>query len=167
MPVWTANFVLTGYGTGAIMAVPAHDERDFEFSKKYGLPIRRVIKLAGSTEPDDAPVEAAFTAKDETGALINSRPFDGMAVPQAIEAMTAYAERNGFGAGKTNFKIRDWGVSRQRAWGTPIPFIHCEQCGIVPVPDEQLPVILPSDLNFNTQGAPLAEHAAFVNTTCP
>jgi leucyl-tRNA synthetase len=167
LPVWTANFVLTGYGTGAIMAVPAHDERDFEFAKKYDLPIRRVIKLAGSAEPDDAPIDAAFTAKDETGALINSRPFDGMPVPQAIEAMTAYAEKNGFGTAQTNFKIRDWGVSRQRAWGTPIPFIHCPKDGIVPVPDDQLPVELPADLNFNTTGSPLAEHAGFVHTTCP
>src|SRR5262249_28425705 len=150
LPVWTANFVLTGYGTGAIMAVPAHDERDFEFSMKYGLPIRRVIKLVGSTVADDAPVEESFTTKDETGVLVNSRPFNGMTVPKAIEEMTAYAEKHGFGTAQTNFKIRDWGVSRQRAWGTPIPFIHCEKCGIVPVPDEQLPVVLPHDLNFNT-----------------
>jgi len=167
LPVWTANFVLTGYGTGALMAVPAHDERDFEFSKKYGLPIPRVIKLVGSTEADDAPVEAAFTAKDETGALINSGPFSGMKVPEAIEAMTAYAVKHGFGEAKTNFKIRDWGVSRQRAWGTPIPFIHCPKDGIVPVPEEQLPVELPRDLNFNTTGSPLAESPEFVNTTCP
>ncbi len=167
LPVWTANFVLTGYGTGAIMAVPAHDERDFEFSKKYGLPIPRVIKLIGSSEPDDAPVEAAFTAKDETGELINSGPFSGMKVPEAIEAMTAFAVKYGFGEAKTNFKIRDWGVSRQRAWGSPIPFIHCPADGIVPVPEDQLPVVLPADLNFNTTGSPLAEHAAFVNTTCP
>ncbi|HEX5081943.1 MAG TPA: leucine--tRNA ligase, partial [Blastocatellia bacterium] len=167
LPVWTANFVLTGYGTGAIMAVPAHDERDFEFSKKYGLPIPRVIKLIGSTEADDAPVEAPFTVKDETGELINSGPFSGLKVPDAIAAMTTFAVKHGFGEAKTNFKIRDWGVSRQRAWGTPIPFIHCPKDGIVPVPEEQLPVELPSDLNFNTSGAPLAEHAAFVNTTCP
>ncbi|HKX28001.1 MAG TPA: leucine--tRNA ligase [Blastocatellia bacterium] len=167
LPVWTANFVVTGYGTGAIMAVPAHDERDFEFARKYGLPIRRVIKLAGSTEADDAPVEAAFTAKDENGVLINSGRFSGLAVPEAIATMTRHAEQNGFGTAQTNFKIRDWGVSRQRAWGTPIPFIHCPQDGILPVPEEQLPVILPPDLNFNTQGAPLAEHASFVNTTCP
>ena len=159
--------MVTGYGTGAIMVVPAHDERDFEFSKKYGLPIPRVIKLVGSTEADDAPVEAPFTAKDETGELINSGPFNGMKVPEAIEAMTAYAVKHGFGEAKTNFKIRDWGVSRQRAWGTPIPFIHCPKDGIVPVPEEQLPVELPDDLNFNTTGSPLAEHAAFVNTTCP
>jgi leucyl-tRNA synthetase len=167
LPIWTANFVVTGYGTGVVGVVPAHDERDFEFSKKYGLPIPRVIKLVGSTEADDAPVETPFTAKDETGELINSGPFNGMKVPEAIEAMTAYAVKHGFGEAKTNFKIRDWGVSRQRAWGTPIPFIHCPKDGIVPVPEEQLPVELPDDLNFNTTGSPLAEHAAFVNTTCP
>jgi leucyl-tRNA synthetase len=167
LPVWTANFVLTGYGTGAIMAVPAHDERDFEFAKKYGLPIPRVIKLIGSTEADDAPVDAPFTAKDETGELINSGPFSGLKVPDAIEAMIAFAVKHGFGEAKTNFKIRDWGVSRQRAWGTPIPFIHCPKDGIVPVSEERLPVELPADLNFNTTGSPLAEHASFVNTTCP
>ncbi|MDX2034351.1 MAG: leucine--tRNA ligase [Blastocatellia bacterium] len=167
LPVWTANFVLTGYGTGAIMAVPAHDERDFEFSVKFDLPIRRVIKEAGAALPDDAAVEAPFTPKDESGVLINSRPFDGMTVPQASEAMTAYAVKNGFGKAQTNFKIRDWGVSRQRAWGTPLPFVHCAKCGIVPVPEDQLPIALPTDLNFNTQGAPLAEHESFVNTTCP
>ena len=167
LPVWTANFVLTGYGTGAIMSVPAHDERDFEFAQKYSLPIPRVIKLVGSTEADDAPVEAAFTAKDETGVLINSGQFNGLTVPAALKAMTEYAEEHGFGEAKTNFKIRDWGVSRQRAWGTPIPFIHCPQDGIVPVPEDQLPVALPADLNFNTTGSPLAEHEGFVNTTCP
>ncbi len=167
LPIWTANFVLTGYGTGAIMAVPAHDERDFEFSQKYGLPIPRVIKLADSIEADDAPVEAVFTAKDESGVVINSGQFSGMKVPDAIAAMTAYAEQHGFGTAQTNFKIRDWGVSRQRAWGTPIPFIHCAKCGIVPVPEEQLPVVLPTDLDFASKGAPLAEHESFVNTTCP
>ena len=159
--------MLTGYGTGAIMAVPAHDERDFEFCAKYRLPIPRVIKLADSTEADDAPVEAAFTNKDETAIVINSGKFSGLKVPDAIKAMTEYAEAGGFGEAKTNFKIRDWGVSRQRAWGTPLPFIHCSTCGIVPVPEDQLPVELPSDLNFNTAGAPLAEHAGFVNVACP
>ncbi|MBX3277412.1 MAG: leucine--tRNA ligase [Acidobacteria bacterium] len=167
LPVWTANFVLTGYGTGAIMSVPAHDERDFEFSRKYSLPIRRVIKLSGASEPDDAPVEAPFTAKDDSGVLINSGPYTGLAVPEAIADMTAYAESRGFGAPQTNFKIRDWGVSRQRAWGTPLPFIHCPKCGIVAVPEDQLPVELPSDLDFNTQGAPLAEHPTFTRATCP
>ncbi len=167
LPIWTANFVLTGYGTGAIMAVPAHDERDFEFCQKYGLPIPRVIKLADSTEADDAPVEAAFTNKDDSAVVINSGKFSGLKVPDAIKAMTEYAEEHGFGEARTNFKIRDWGVSRQRAWGTPLPFIHCQKCGIVPVPEDQLPVKLPDDLNFNTQGAPLAEHTGFVNVTCP
>ncbi|MBI3426123.1 MAG: leucine--tRNA ligase [Acidobacteria bacterium] len=167
LPIWTANFVLTGYGTGAIMAVPAHDERDFEFSSKYGLPIRRVIKLADSTKADDAPVAAPFTAKDESGVVINSGEWSGKSVPDAIAAMTAHAEANGFGTARTNFKIRDWGISRQRAWGTPMPFIHCPSCGIVPVPEDQLPVTLPSDLDFASKGAPLAEHEGFVNTTCP
>ena len=167
LPIWTANFVLTGYGTGAIMAVPAHDERDFEFCKKYELPIVRVIKMTDSTEPHDAPVEAPFTAKDESGLLINSGEWSGKTVPEAIAAMTAKAVEGGFGAAQTNFKIRDWGVSRQRAWGTPLPFVHCPTCGIVPVPEDQLPVELPKDLNFNTQGAPLAEHAGFVNVNCP
>ncbi len=167
LPIWTANFVVTGYGTGALMVVPAHDERDFEFSQKYGLPIRRVIKVAGSTEANDAPVESPYTTKDESGVLINSGQFSGKTVPAAIEAMTEHAFAGGFGKEQTNFKIRDWGVSRQRAWGTPIPFIHCPKDGIVPVPVADLPVVLPTDLNFNTQGSPLAEHAGFVNTNCP
>lgn len=167
LPVWTANFVLTGYGTGAIMAVPAHDERDFEFCTKYSLPICRVIKAATSEEADDAPVTAPFTVKDETGVVINSGQWSGLTVPEAIRQMTELAEAQGFGHAQTNFRIRDWGVSRQRAWGTPIPFIHCPKCSIVPVPEEQLPVTLPDDLNFNTAGAPLAEHAGFVHTTCP
>jgi len=167
LPIWTANFVLTGYGTGAIMAVPAHDERDFEFCQKYGLSIPRVIKLADSTEADDAPVTAAFTSKDDSAIVINSGKFSGLKVPDAIQAMTEYAEEHGFGEAKTNFKIRDWGVSRQRAWGTPLPFIHCSKCGIVPVPEDQLPVELPGDLNFNTTGSPLAEAPGFVNVTCP
>lgn len=167
VPVWTANFVVTGYGTGALGCVPAHDVRDFEFSVKYGLPFQRVIKDINSDVPDDAPVTEPFTVKDETGILINSDQFNGLTIPAAIQAMTEFAEENGFGNAQTNFKIRDWGVSRQRAWGTPIPFIHCPKDGIVPVPDEQLPVALPHDLNFNSQGAPLAEHSSFVNVTCP
>ena len=167
LPVWTANFVLTGYGTGAIMAVPAHDERDFEFAKKYLLPIRRVIIPVDFPGDITASPEQPFTEKNETCVLVNSNEWSVMKVADAQAAMTAYAEQHGFGSGKTNFKIRDWGVSRQRAWGTPLPFIHCEKCGIVPVPEDQLPVELPKDLNFNTQGAPLAEHAGFVNVNCP
>ena len=167
LPIWTANFVLTGYGTGAIMAVPAHDERDFEFSKKYGLPIPRVIVPANFDGDPNEPLAEAFTSKDESCIVVNSGEWSGKTVPQAIAAMTAKAGKEGFGTAQTNFKIRDWGVSRQRAWGTPIPFVHCGKCGIVPVSEEQLPVVLPVDMNFNTQGAPLAEHAPFVNTTCP
>ncbi|MFN0121116.1 MAG: leucine--tRNA ligase [Blastocatellia bacterium] len=167
MPVWTANFVLTGYGAGAIMAVPGHDERDYEFSAKFGLPIRRVIVPAGFDGDANAPLEAAFTDDSDTSTLINSGEYNGLSVPAAIEKMIAHAVARGFGQARTNFRIRDWGISRQRAWGTPIPFIHCAACGIVPVPEDQLPVALPDDLNFNTTGAPLAEHAGFVNTSCP
>ncbi|HEX4949023.1 MAG TPA: leucine--tRNA ligase, partial [Blastocatellia bacterium] len=152
--IWTANFVLTGYGTGAIMAVPGHDERDFEFAKKYSLPIRRVIIPIDFSGDETTPPDKPFTDKSETCVLVNSNEWNVMKVPEAQAAMTAYAEQHGFGSGKTNFKIRDWGVSRQRAWGTPLPFIHCPTCGIVPVPEDQLPVELPKDLNFNTQGAP-------------
>jgi leucyl-tRNA synthetase len=166
LPVWTANFVVTGYGTGALMSVPAHDERDFDFSRKYGLPIRRVVRV-GDEVADDSPVEHATTAKDATADLINSGQFSGLSVPEAIQAMTAFAEQEGFGKSQTNYKIRDWGVSRQRAWGTPLPFVHCGKCGIVPVPEAELPVLLPNDLNFNTQGAPLAEHPSFSHVKCP
>lgn len=167
LPIWTANFVLTGYGTGAIMAVPAHDERDFEFSTKYNLPIRRVI-VANDFDGDvNAPLTEAFTPKDDKCTVINSGEWSGKSVPEAIAAMVAHAEANGFGTAQTNFKIRDWGISRQRAWGTPIPFIHCPNCSIVPVPEDQLPVTLPPDLDFASKGAPLAEHEGFVNVTCP
>ena len=170
LPIWTANFILTGYGTGAIMAVPAHDERDFEFSVKYDLPIRRVIvplesAVAGGGADD--PVTEPFTPKDDHCRLINSGEWSGLTVPAAQQALTAQAAAQGFGTAKVNFRIRDWGVSRQRAWGSPIPFIHCPACGIVPVPEESLPVVLPPDLNYQTQGAPLAEHPPFVNVDCP
>jgi leucyl-tRNA synthetase len=167
LPVWTANFVLTGYGTGAIMAVPGHDERDFEFAKKYSLPIRRVIIPVDFPGDITTPPQEAFTDKDETCVLVNSNEWSVMKIADAQAGMIAHAEQQGFGSGKTNFKIRDWGVSRQRAWGTPLPFIHCATCGIVPVPEDQLPVELPKDLNFASQGAPLAEHAGFVNVNCP
>ena len=166
LPVWTANFILTGYGTGAIMAVPAHDERDFEFSVRYQLPIRRVIVPEGAgLQPSE--VTEPFTPKDDKCRLVDSGQWTGLSVPEAQAAMTAWVAERGLGTAKVNFRIRDWGVSRQRAWGTPIPFIHCQQCGIVPVPEENLPVILPPDLNYQTQGAPLAEHEAFVNVDCP
>ncbi len=167
LPIWTANFVLTGYGTGAIMAVPGHDERDFEFSAKYGLPIRRVIVANDFKGDVNEPLTAAFTPKDDNCTVINSGEWSGKRVPDAIAAMTARAEANGFGTTQTNFKIRDWGISRQRAWGTPMPFIHCAACGIVPVPEDQLPVTLPLDLDFASKGAPLAEHEGFVNVNCP
>jgi leucyl-tRNA synthetase len=167
LPVWTANFVLTGYGTGAIMAVPAHDERDFEFSTKYSLPIRRVIIPVDFTGDENGPVAEPYVDKSETNVLVNSDRWGAMTVPAAQASMIEYAVQNGFGTAQTNFKIRDWGISRQRAWGTPIPFIHCPACGIVPVPEDQLPVTLPPDLDFASKGAPLAEHEGFVNVNCP
>lgn len=167
LPVWTSNFVLTGYGTGAIMAVPAHDERDFEFSVKYGLPVRRVIVADDFSGNIDDPVTEPFTPKDDNCHLIASGEWTGMSVPAAQSAMISRAEESRFGKSKVNFRIRDWGVSRQRAWGAPLPFIHCEKCGIVPVPEESLPVVLPPDLNYRTKGAPLAEHPSFVNVSCP
>lgn len=167
IPVWVGNFILMEYGTGAIMSVPAHDERDFEFALKFGLPIPRVIRLAGSAETDDAPVEAALTAKDESGVLINSGQFSGLTVPAAIRAMTEHAEKNGFGERSIHYKIRDWGISRQRAWGTPIPMVYCSKCGTAPVPEDQLPVELPDNVDFAVEGSPLAAMAEFVNTTCP
>lgn len=170
LPIWTANFVLTGYGTGAVMAVPAHDERDFDFSQKYGLPIRRVIVPAGSDVSKNDPqaeVSLPYTAKEESAQLIHSGEWSGLTIAEAQQSMIARAEQRGFGQSRVNFKIRDWGISRQRAWGTPLPFIHCPVCQIVPVPAAQLPVELPADLNFKTPGAPLAEHRAFVETSCP
>ncbi len=167
LPLWTANFVLTGYGTGAIMAVPAHDERDFEFSTRYGLPISRVVIPAGFDGDVAASMAEPFTPKDDNCLLVNSGEWSGMTAPAAQQAMIAKAESDGFGEGRVLFRIRDWGISRQRAWGTPLPFIHCPQCGTVPVPDEQLPVVLPPDLNFRSQGAPLAEHPAFTSVSCP
>ncbi len=170
IPVWTANFILTGYGTGAIMAVPAHDERDFEFSVKYGLPIRRVIVASDEVTNGrgvDDPVTEPFTPKDDNCRLVNSGAWSDLTVPAAQESLITLATEQGFGTAKVNFRIRDWGVSRQRAWGSPIPFIHCPKCGIVPVPEEDLPVILPPDLNYRTQGAPLAEHPPFINVDCP
>jgi leucyl-tRNA synthetase len=167
IPIWTANFVLTGYGTGAVMAVPGHDERDFEFSEKYGLAIQRVIIPEGFEGDPSTRPEAPYTGKGEGDQLIHSGEWSGQSIAAAQEAMIGWATEKGFGEARVNFKIRDWGISRQRAWGTPLPFIHCQTCQIVPVPEAELPVELPADLNFQTAGAPLAEHTAFVETVCP
>ncbi|MEZ5344503.1 MAG: leucine--tRNA ligase [Pyrinomonadaceae bacterium] len=167
IPIWVGNYVMMGYGTGAVMSVPAHDERDFEFAQKFGLPIRTVIKPAGETEAEEEP-EVAAAAFSEKGILINSDSWNGKHSKEAIGAMTAYAETNGFGKGAVTYRLRDWGISRQRFWGAPIPIIYCESCGAVPVPFDQLPVELPESAPFTGIGeSPLAKVDEFVNTTCP
>lgn len=165
VPIWIANFVLAEYGTGAIMAVPAHDQRDFEFARKYDLPVTVVI------QPDDDPglsgetMEAASVAP---GTVVGSGPFDGLVSGDAISAMTEAAERKGIGRAEVQFRLKDWGISRQRYWGTPIPIIYCKACGPVPVPDEDLPVVLPTVEEFTGRGnSPLAQVPEFVQTTCP
>ena len=162
VPLWITNYVLMDYGTGAIMAVPAHDERDKEFALKYGIPIKRVILKPDGTEPEG---EALFT---DQGILTDSGPYTGLTSQEAFEKMTALAKEKGFGEKKVNFRIRDWGVSRQRYWGTPIPMINCPHCGLVPVPEEDLPVLLPTDIDFKGLiGNPLQKSESFRNVCCP
>jgi leucyl-tRNA synthetase len=166
VPIWIANFVLMDYGTGAVMAVPAHDQRDFEFCTEYGLPIRIVIVPADSDGrvPASPPKEAYV----EYGKLVNSGDYSHFSSAQAILRMTQDAEEKGFGRLTVQYRLKDWGISRQRYWGTPIPIIYCGQCGAVPVPEEQLPVVLPPDIKLTGQGhSPLADVPEFVNTTCP
>jgi leucyl-tRNA synthetase len=167
IPIWVGNFVLMEYGTGAIMAVPAHDERDFEFCRKYGLPVRVVVQPEGSEPLAGETLKAPFT-EHEGGKLVNSGPFNGLSVDDAIAAMSAHAIEKGFGRRETTYRLKDWGVSRQRYWGTPIPIVYCERDGIVGVPDNQLPVVLPKDVALTGEGgSPLAATPSFVNTTCP
>jgi leucyl-tRNA synthetase len=163
LPVWIANFVLMDYGTGAVMGVPGHDQRDFEFSTKYGLPIVRVV--AADPADADAPFKGEAEAGD--GVLVNSDFLTGMNVADAKASVIGRAEGEGWGQGKTVWRLRDWGVSRQRYWGTPIPFIHCEACGVVPVPKDQLPVVLPENVDFQTPGNPLVRHATWKHVSCP
>jgi leucyl-tRNA synthetase len=163
LPVYVANFVLMDYGTGAIFGVPGHDQRDFEFATKYGLPIARVV--APSAEDADRPIEGE--AESGEGVLVNSRFLDGMDVESAKAAVIARAEAEGWGEGTTVWRLRDWGVSRQRYWGTPIPIIHCDACGAVPVPKDQLPVLLPEDVSFEVPGNPLDRHLPWKNVPCP
>ncbi len=165
LPIWAANFVLMGYGTGAIMAVPAHDQRDFEFCKKYDLPVRVVVQNADGSL-DAARMTEAFD-DHETGTLVASGPYNGLSVEDAITRMTADAEARRFGQGETVFRLRDWGISRQRYWGTPIPVVYCDKCGMVPVPDAELPVILPANVALTGMGeSPLAQVPEFVNVKC-
>lgn len=162
VPVWVANFVLMSYGTGAVMSVPAHDQRDWEFARRYGLRIHQVI------QPEDGSLvdidQGAFT---DRGRLINSGRFDGLDFDEAFDAIAKLFEAQGKGHRRVNYRLRDWGISRQRYWGCPIPLIHCEGCGVVPVPDEQLPVRLPEDLVPDGSGNPLARHEGFLNCPCP
>jgi leucyl-tRNA synthetase len=162
VPVWVANFVLMGYGTGAVMSVPAHDERDHEFAKKYGLAIKQVIAPADGSAADVE--QAAFTGP---GVLVHSGAFDGLDSEAAKAAITAHLAQHERGEQRVQYRLRDWLVSRQRYWGTPIPVIHCEHCGIVPVPDEDLPVVLPEDLKPTGGASPLTTCEAFVHADCP
>lgn len=163
LPVYIANFVLMDYGTGAVFGVPAHDQRDFEFATKYGLPIRRVVADGEKTEVEYVETES-FTGP---GTLVNSRFLNGMDVADAKRAVIARAEAEGWGKGTTVWRLRDWGVSRQRYWGTPIPIIHCDGCGAVPVPRDQLPVVLPEDVSFDIPGNPLDRHPTWKQVDCP
>ncbi|MFA5970402.1 MAG: leucine--tRNA ligase [Sphingomonas sp.] len=163
LPVYIANFVLMDYGTGAVFGVPAHDQRDFDFATKYALPIRRVVAEGDKTDPDFTDAEA-YTGP---GMLVNSRFLDGLDVEAAKKAVITRAEAEGWGKGATVFRLRDWGVSRQRYWGTPIPIIHCADCGAVPVPRDQLPVTLPEDVSFDIPGNPLDRHPTWKHVDCP
>jgi leucyl-tRNA synthetase len=163
LPVWVANYVLMNYGEGAVMAVPAHDERDFAFAGKYGLPIQPVIRTsAGDATP--APWQDAYA---EHGQLINSGDFDGLDFDGAFDAIEVALQRKSLGQARTQFRLRDWGISRQRYWGCPIPIIHCDTCGDVPVPEDQLPVVLPEDVVPDGAGSPLARMPEFYQCQCP
>jgi len=162
VPLWVANYILMDYGTGAIMSVPAHDERDHEFAKKYGIEIKQVIAPAKAGESADLP----FTTLD--GTLINSSEFTGLSCEEAIKKMSAYAEQHNFGKATVTYRLKDWGISRQRYWGTPIPMVYCDKDGIAPVAEKDLPVILPDKVEITlTGGSPLQRVPEFSNTTCP
>ncbi|MGC1635956.1 MAG: leucine--tRNA ligase [Candidatus Acidiferrales bacterium] len=165
IPIWVANFVLAEYGTGAIMAVPAHDQRDYEFAEKYHLPVEIVVQPLNGAPLRLDRMSEAYT---EYGRLVDSGPYTGLTTEHAQEKMTADAAVKGFGVGETTYRLKDWGVSRQRYWGTPIPIVYCEKDGIVAVPDDQLPVRLPENVTLTGEGqSPLASSPEFVNTTCP
>ena len=169
VPIWVANYILMDYGTGAIMSVPAHDERDHEFAKKYELPIRQVIQPRPGSEAAQSQIDvqqAPFTTTD--GTLVNSGPFTGLACEQALKQMAQHAEKQGFGKATITYRLKDWGISRQRYWGTPIPILYCDKHGIVPVPEKDLPVMLPENVDITlTGGSPLGRVSEFLNTTCP
>jgi leucyl-tRNA synthetase len=163
LPVYVANFVLMDYGTGAVFGCPAHDQRDLDFARKYGLPVTRVVADGDETD-SDFQGDTAFTGP---GKIVNSHWMDGMTIDQAKADVIAKAEAEGWGEGQTQYRLRDWGVSRQRYWGTPIPIIHCQSCGAVPVPENQLPVKLPEDVSFDIPGNPLDRHPTWAQVDCP
>ncbi|KKM11192.1 leucine--tRNA ligase [Clostridiales bacterium PH28_bin88] len=164
VPIWTANYVLMEYGTGAVMGVPAHDQRDLDFARKYGLPVRVVVQPEGETLDQ----ETMTVAYDEEGLLVNSGGFDGLPNEEAKGRIADYMEANGIGGSKVTFRLRDWLISRQRYWGAPIPIIYCDKCGVVPVPEEDLPVLLPRDVEFKPTGdSPLTTNREFLHVTCP
>jgi leucyl-tRNA synthetase len=168
VPIWVANYILMDYGTGAIMSVPAHDDRDFEFAKKYGIEIRQVIVPAGSDADNSVRATSELPFTTEEGALINSGPFSGLSCHEAVKQMAAVAEKNGFGKATVTYRLKDWGISRQRYWGTPIPMLYCEKDGIVPVAEKDLPVLLPDNVDITlTGGSPLSRVPGFVHATCP
>ena len=167
VPIWVANYILSDYGTGAIMSVPAHDERDYEFAKKYGLEIRLVI-VPRPDDPEETVVEPPLPFTTHQGQLVNSGQFNGMSCDDAIAEMSAFAEKQNFGKATVTYRLKDWGISRQRYWGTPIPMLYCEKDGIVPVPEKDLPVLLPDNVDITlTGGSPLGRVPEFVNATCP
>ncbi|MFN3620640.1 leucine--tRNA ligase [Sphingorhabdus sp.] len=163
LPVYVANFVLMDYGTGAVFGCPAHDQRDLDFARKYDLPVTRVV-ADGDLTDSHFKGDVAFTGP---GTIVNSHWMDGMTIDQAKADVIAKAQAEGWGVGQTQYRLRDWGVSRQRYWGTPIPIIHCQTCGAVPVPDDQLPVKLPEDVSFDIPGNPLDRHPTFSKVDCP
>ena len=181
VPIWVANFVLGEYGTGAVMGVPGHDQRDFEFARKYNLPITVVVQpdqtevqevqgVQGARGGNGAALDPASmtAAYDGPGHLVNSGEFNGLSSQEAIDKMTAVAQARGIGEGTVQYRLKDWGISRQRYWGTPIPVLYCEKCGMVPVPADDLPVLLPKTVEFSGRGdSPLAQIPEFVNATCP
>ncbi|MGB7600697.1 MAG: leucine--tRNA ligase [Candidatus Sulfotelmatobacter sp.] len=167
IPIWVANYILMDYGTGAIMSVPAHDERDYEFAKKYKLEIRLVVLPIGA-DPEETMTEPALPFVAHDGMLINSGPYSGLECAEAIKKMSKFAEENDFGKATVTYRLKDWGISRQRYWGTPIPMLYCGNDGIVPVPEKDLPVILPENVNIgHALGSPLSSLPEFVNATCP
>ena len=170
VPIWVANYILMDYGTGAIMSVPAHDERDFEFANQYGIEVRIVILPRREQEPPEMgqPEHPALPFVTEDSLLINSGPFNGLACEEAQKKMAAFAEQNGFGKATITYRLKDWGISRQRYWGTPIPILYCEKCGLVPVPEDQLPVLLPENVEITLAGgSPLTRVKEFYEVACP